>query len=65
MEQRLTISTKDVMRITGKGIRYAQRKFRLIRDVHQKHAEAEITIKEYCDYEGMNVDEVKAFLGIK
>ena len=65
MDIRLTISSKDIMRITGKGMRYANRRMQLIRAAFNKSDKAEITIKEYCEYETINIDEVKTFLGVK
>lgn len=55
-KNRLCIYAKDISLITGKGQRYAQKLLRNIRSVHQKQAHQLVTVQEFADYTGIQLD---------
>lgn len=62
MEKGIFLTVKDLMRLTGgDNETSAQRTHRTIRDALRKN-KRKLTIQEYCDYEGLNFDEIWAFL---
>lgn len=57
--KRVCIYPKDVARITGMGIRKAQRLLRIIRFTYSKQKHQYITIKEFCNYTGIAEDTIE------
>jgi hypothetical protein len=57
--KRLCIYPKDVALITGKGIKTAQKLLRDIRIVYQKKNHQFITLKEFSEYTGIELEEVR------
>ncbi|MGM5470791.1 hypothetical protein ACS386_10995 [Flavobacteriaceae bacterium LMO-SS05] len=55
---RLCIYPNEVAIITGKSISSSRELIRRIKDVHVKRKHQLVTIKEFCDYEGLPYDEV-------
>lgn len=53
---RLCIYPKDICLITGKGQKYAQKLLRDIRFLHQKQAHQFVTVQEFADYTGIQLD---------
>jgi hypothetical protein len=59
MNNRICITPKDVMRITGRGIRYSRDLLKEIAQHLNKPSYKLVTIQEFCDYTKMDVDEVR------
>lgn len=61
--KRLIILPHDVSRITGKGIRQSQRVLQVIRDAHGKAPHQAVSIREFAEYIGLEVEEVEKVVG--
>jgi hypothetical protein len=61
---RLFLTTSDLQIITGTGYRNAYKIMRRLKDSMGKKDHQHITIKEYCDYEGISIQEVAEILKI-
>ena len=59
-QHRLYIYPKDVTIITGKGIRHAQRLLRTVHTALGKKSYQSVTIREFAEYMGLDVEAVKA-----
>ncbi len=59
---RLYIYTKDVIRITGKGKSASQALIRNIKKALNKRPDCSITVIEFCEVQGLKVEEVNLFL---
>jgi hypothetical protein len=55
---RIILYCKDLEIITGKGKKCCWKMMQTIKDALGKQKHQNLTIKEYCDYEGINYDEV-------
>ncbi|MHB8260459.1 MAG: hypothetical protein ACYDCN_08530 [Bacteroidia bacterium] len=65
MESGIYLSIKDLMSVTGTySYSATARAHKGIRDAIAPN-KRKITIREYCEYEGVSFDEVWAFLRIK
>ncbi|KQS31734.1 hypothetical protein [Pedobacter sp. Leaf194] len=53
---RLCIYPKDISAVTGKGQRYAQRLLKNIRFALKKEEHQFVTIKEFADYTGIDLN---------
>ncbi|MCO5268991.1 MAG: hypothetical protein M9897_08870 [Brumimicrobium sp.] len=60
--KRLVIHTKDVMIITGKSERYSRYLIKQIKEEIGKQNHQYLTIREFCEYLGLNPDEVEEIL---
>jgi hypothetical protein len=60
---RMILYTKDIMMITGKSERTARRICTRIRQQNNKPLRSMITVEEFCQYSGLTVEYVLAFLG--
>lgn len=60
--KRLVIHTKDIVIITGKSERYARELIRKMKEHYLKKSHQYITIKECCQYLGLDPDEVEKVL---
>ncbi|GAA3784253.1 hypothetical protein GCM10022271_15770 [Corallibacter vietnamensis] len=56
--KRICIYPSDVEAITGKSKKTAQTLVRTIKDVYQKKKHQVVTIREFCDYMGLEYDDV-------
>lgn len=56
--KRVCIYPKDIQLITGKSYRQSTRLLQQIKASYQKEDEQMITIDEFCNYTGINKDEV-------
>ena len=70
MESRLYLRVSDLEALTGNCRRSCERKIQQIRDALGKKKRnnkryQEITIPEYCKYEGIPLDEVLAKIKVK
>ena len=54
----VVICAKDIMRITGRSMRYARRVIRAIREKHGKSHGQFISLKELCDHIGLHEEDV-------
>jgi len=60
--KRIVLHTKDVMIVTGKSERYARYLIKKMKEHYLKESHHYITIKEFSDYLGLDVDEVEKVL---
>lgn len=51
---RFCIYPKDVMRMTGKGARYAQALIKQIKEANNKSKSQLVTIEEFCRFTGFS-----------
>jgi hypothetical protein len=56
--KRLCIYPNEVAAVSGRSISSSRALIRLIKDVYGKPKRQLVTIKEFCDYEGLPYDEV-------
>lgn len=59
---RLCIYPKDVQRITGKSERYSRMLLHKIKQHFRKQEHQFVSIEEFCQYTGLNTDQVRALL---
>lgn len=62
MPNRVVVTAKDIMNITGKSNRSAQRLLREIRRVHGKDRMAMVTLMEFCDHTALSAETVERYL---
>jgi len=62
---RIVIYTADIMVLTDKSESYARKEIQNLKKALQKEKHQKVTIKEYCQYYGFNIDEVLAVLSKK
>ena len=60
--KRICIYTSDVMLITGKSERQARNIINDIKAYFRKEKHQMITIKEYCEYSGLKVEDVTGYI---
>jgi len=56
--KRICIYPKEVAIITGKSISSSRGLINIIKAVHGKRKDQPVTIKEFCDFEGLPYEEV-------
>ncbi|WP_418511958.1 hypothetical protein [Corallibacter sp.] len=56
--KRICIYPSDVEAITGKSKKTAQTLVRTIKDVYQKEKHQVVTIREFCEYMGLEYEDV-------
>ena len=61
-QTRVCIYPKDVQRITGKSERYGRTLLQKIKEYFQKEEHQFVTIKEFCQYTGIEEEQVSIFL---
>jgi len=61
-EKRICIYPKDIQVLTGKSERYARKIVADIRRNYKKNKHQLLSVKEFCDYMGLNEEEVKTNL---
>jgi hypothetical protein len=59
---RLVIYPKDIEMIYGESNRFARYLLQTIRKAFRKRKDQPVTIKEFCDYTGMNLLDVSNFI---
>ena len=57
---RICIYPKDVQVVTGKSERYGRTIIKTIKEQLNKETHQLVTIDEFCDFMGFNVEEVKS-----
>jgi hypothetical protein len=57
--KRICIYAKDIQMLTGKSERYARKVIAQARHHYAKTKQQLLTIKEFCDYMGLEEEEVK------
>ncbi|MBT0549864.1 hypothetical protein [Riemerella anatipestifer] len=60
--QRLCIYPKDIVRITGKSERFSRNLIHRIRTAIGKQPHQFITIEEFCQYSGFDIEKVKELI---
>jgi ribosomal silencing factor RsfS len=56
---RVCIYTKDIQIITGKSDKHCRAIITKIKKLHNKEKHQSISIEEFCNYQGLNADEVR------
>lgn len=59
---RLVIYPKDIQRVTGRGLRYAQRIIRAIKKHLGKKKHQFVTCDEFCEFSGISREELEEYL---
>jgi hypothetical protein len=59
---RLCIYPKDVQRITGKSERYGRMLLQKVRQYFQKEEHQFVSVEEFCQYTGLNTEQVRTVL---
>ena len=57
---RICIYPKDVQVVTGKSERYGRTIIKTIKEQLNNESHQLVTIDEFCDFMGLNVEEVKS-----
>jgi hypothetical protein len=57
--KRVVIYPKDIMQITGKSERYSREILRKIKTLHNKQKHQLVSLQEFCNFIGLNTDEVE------
>ena len=57
--KRVCIYPKDVSMLTGKSLRHAQKLLQTIKDAKEKRKDQYITIAEFSEYTGINIELVQ------
>jgi len=60
--KRICIYPKDVQRITGKSERYGRSLLAQIKNHYQKQEHQFVSIDEFCQYTGLNAEQVHSFI---
>ena len=60
--KRICINTTDVMFITGKSERQSRNIINDIKDHFGKAKHQVVTIKEFCEYLGLEEEEIKSYI---
>jgi hypothetical protein len=63
--ERLCICPKDIEIVMGKSERQARNILAKIKIVLKKEKHQSVTFQEFCDYQGLQLSEVKVVLKIK
>lgn len=61
-QKRVCMYPKDVQRITGKSYRYSRLLLITIREHFKKEVHQFVTIEEFCEYTGLNVELVTPYI---
>ena len=62
---RIVIYTADIMHLTDKSESYARKEIQTLKKFLNKEKHQKVTIKEYCQYYGFNLEEVLGVLSKK
>ena len=60
--KRIIIYPKDIQRITGKSERYGRLMLQRIRKQLKKEDHQLVTLREFSEFTGIDMEEVKAFI---
>lgn len=60
--KRVCIYPKDIQLITGRSERYGRKLLHTIKDALEKKPHQFITIKEFSDYSGIQIDVVNEYI---
>ena len=60
--KRICIYPKDIQIITGKSERYGRSVIKLIKEHLNKEKHQLVTIDEFCEYMGLEVNKVESFI---
>jgi hypothetical protein len=59
---RLCIYTKDIQIITGKSDRHCRTIIANIKKINNKQKHQSITIEEFCNYQGLDIEQVRKII---
>ena len=62
MTKRIVVYPKDVMTITGRSEKYSRNLLKQIRQQLDKEKHQFVTIYEFCQFTGMNAEQVQPLL---
>jgi len=62
IKKRICIYPQDVQLITGKSERYGRKIIKIIKDKRNKQKHQLVTIDEFCEYMGLEKEEVNLFI---
>ena len=60
--KRVCIYPKDIQLITGRSERYGRKLLQTIKDVLEKEPHQFVTVKEFSEYSGIELDLVSAYI---
>jgi ribosomal silencing factor RsfS len=60
--KRIVIYPKDIMLVTGKSDRHSRYLHKRIRQQLKKEEHQSLTVREFCNYMGIALDDVQAVL---
>jgi hypothetical protein len=60
--ERICIYPKDIQVVTGKSERWGRNLIKKIKETIQKDSHQLVTVEEFCQYTGLQLDEVKKAL---
>ncbi|MGK7392849.1 MAG: hypothetical protein ACNS60_21220 [Candidatus Cyclobacteriaceae bacterium M2_1C_046] len=60
--KRIIIYPKDIQRITGKSERYSRYLLKKIKNDLQKEDHHLVTVQEFCEFAGVEVEEIEQFI---
>jgi len=60
--KKIEIDTSDVMKLNGKSASTARKQIQEVKKSLKREKYQKITIKEYCEYYGFNIDDVLSAL---
>ena len=60
--KRICIYTKDIQIVTGKSERCCRNILTRIKKIHKKEKHQSVSIAEFCNYQDLNIEEVKRIL---
>lgn len=63
--KRIVIYPSDIIMLTEKSESYARKEIQNLKRVLNKEKHQKVTIKEYCNYYGFNIEEVEGVLSKK
>ncbi len=61
-KKRICIYAKDVMLVTGRTERYGRKILKEIKEDLKKKKHQLVTIREFCDYMGLEIEEVEKLI---
>lgn len=62
LPKRICICPKDIQLITGKSYRQSLRIIEKIKEENNKPKSGLITIEEFCNYTGLNIEQVTEYI---
>jgi len=60
--KRVCIYPKDLQLLTGKSYRQCVRMLQAVREYYQKPKKSLVSIKEWCDYHGLDEEDISKYI---